>query len=123
MRIYELARIGLHRGRPRLWLQGRKVASAGFLPGRRFRVCKDQTRNMIVLELDEQGTRLVSSKRQGAQRTPVIDINSASDLDVFEGFDAVRIIVQSLRIELLRVLRRPDLLRGLSHEQRKQVSP
>lgn len=101
MKSYELARIGQHRGRPRLWLQGRKVAHAGFLPGRRFCIRKDATRHMIVLELDEAGPRLVSSKLQGARQTPVIDINSAPDLAVLDGFTAVRIIVQLLRIVIL----------------------
>lgn len=101
MKSYELTRIGQHRGSPRLWLQGLMVAHAGFLPGCRFGIRKDEMRHMIVLELNEAGPRLVSYKRQGTRQTPVIDINSAPDLDVLDGFTAVRVIMQSLRIVIL----------------------
>jgi|ECHvirMinimDraft_2_1075157.scaffolds.fasta_scaffold00022_37 DNA (cytosine-5)-methyltransferase 1 len=101
MKAYETTKIGHHRGNPRLWLQGRKASRAGFHPGKRFRVRKDETRSMLVLEIDADGERGVSRKIAGAGELPVIDINSAEDLAVLTGFTRVRVISQKLRIVIL----------------------
>ena len=101
MKAYESIKIGQNRGSPRLWLEGMKASMAGFLPGKRFSIRKDEQRNMLVLELSEQGSRLVSRKVKGDQEIPVIDINSMEVLSIFEGFDSVRVIVQKVRIVIL----------------------
>lgn len=97
MKAYETTKIGQNRGRPRLWLEGRKAKAAGFLPGKRFNIRKDDERTMLVLELSECGSRIVSRKLKGDQEIPVIDINSMEVMSMFEGFDAVRVIVQKVR--------------------------
>ena len=103
MKSYETTKIGLHRGRPRLWLQGRQASCAGFLPGKRFCVRKDEERNMLILELASDGTNKVSRKlnKDGEVELPVIDINSAEVLSVFDGFGSLRIISQKMRIIIL----------------------
>ena len=101
MKAYETATIGLHRGNPRLWLQGRKACRAGFHPGMRYRVRQDAERSMLILELDDAGERRVSRKVSGSHELPVIDINSADDLAALDGFGRVRVIAQKLRIIIL----------------------
>lgn len=101
MKAYEVTKVGQHRGRPRIWLEGMKPARAGFAPGMRFDIRKDEERNMLVLELSEFGSRIVSRKVKGDHEVPVIDINSMEVLSVFDGFDAVRIIVQKVRIVIM----------------------
>ena len=101
MKSYEMTTIGQHRGNPRLWLQGRKACSAGFNPGLHFNVLKDAERKMMILELDEQGSRVVSRKKSGENELAVIDINNGSDLSIFDGFTQVRIISKKMRIIIL----------------------
>lgn len=101
MKAYETTKIGENRGRPRLWLEGFKAALAGFLPGMRFNIRKDEERTMLVLEPNAHGDRIVSKKVKAGKEVPVIDINSAEVLSIFEGFDAVRIVVQQSRICIL----------------------
>jgi len=101
MKAYETTKIGQNRGRPRLWLEGRKAKAAGFLPGKRFNIRKDDERTMLVLELSECGSRIVSRKLKGEREIPVIDINSVEVMSMFEGFDAVRVIVQKVRIIIM----------------------
>ena len=48
MKAYESAKIGENRGRPRLWLEGFKASLAGFLPGIRFSIRKDEKRTMLT---------------------------------------------------------------------------
>ena len=103
MKAYETTKIGENKGRPRLWLEGFKALAAGFLPGVRFTIRKDETRPMLFLEHSEHGERIVSRKLKGEKEIPVIDINSTQVLSVFEGFNAVRVIVQRTRIVILPV--------------------
>ena len=101
MKSYEVTRIGHHRGRPRLWLEGIKALMGGFFPGKRFEAKKDLEKQMLVLELSETGCRIVSRKLKGEKEIPVIDINSMELLSVFDGIEAVRVVVQQGRIFIL----------------------
>lgn len=101
MKAYETTKLGENRGRPRLWLEGFKATIAGFAPGIRFNIRKDEDRIMLVLEPDAHGTRIVSKKVKAGREVPVIDINSSEVLSIFEGYDAVRIVVQEGRICIL----------------------
>lgn len=101
MKAYETTRIGMHRGSPRIWLEGMKAKLAGFLPGLRFNIRKNIERKALFLELSENGLRVVSRKMRADKEIPIIDINSSEWLAMFEGFESVRIIVQQRRIVIL----------------------
>jgi DNA (cytosine-5)-methyltransferase 1 len=101
MKSYEVTKIGQHRGRPRLWLEGIKALMGGFLPGKRFVAKRDQEKRMLVLELSETGDRIVSRKLKGKKLMPVIDINSMELLSVLWGFAVVRVVTQQGRIFIL----------------------
>ena len=51
MKSYEVTKIGQHRGKPRLWLEGSKAQLGGFMPGKRFEAKKDLDKQMLILEL------------------------------------------------------------------------
>lgn len=101
MKAFESVKIGEHRGSPRIWLDGMKAALAGFIPGKRFNIRKDEERRMLTLEHAPFGSRIVSRKMRGDKEIPVIDINSAEVLAIFEGMEQVRIIVQEMRIVIM----------------------
>ena len=48
MKSYEVTKIGQHRGKPRLWLEGSKALLGGFLPGKRFEAKKDLDKQMLT---------------------------------------------------------------------------
>jgi DNA-cytosine methyltransferase len=66
------AKLGSHRDRPRVYLQGLYLARAGFEPG--CRIHASFSRRRVTLHLDTEGERKVSGKQQG--RVPVIDLNT-----------------------------------------------
>ena len=101
MRFYEISNIGSNRGAPRLWLQGMRAVLAGFLPGMQYTIVKDIQRRMLVLKLSQTGERVVSRKTKAEKQIPVIDINSADLLAMYEGLGAVRVIIQAGRIVIL----------------------
>ncbi len=91
--------MGSHRGRPRLFLDGLQAVRAGFSPGNRFdvEVCGQR----VVITHNRDGSRVVSSRKKGETDTPVVDINSAELLAVFDGMDAIRVVVGRDRVYLL----------------------
>jgi DNA (cytosine-5)-methyltransferase 1 len=64
--------LGENRGAPRVYLQGGWLVKAGFKANSRFRATFGK--GSVTLELDEQGDRKVSGKKQDT--VPVVDINT-----------------------------------------------
>ena len=93
--------IGENKGAPRVWLEGRFPALAGFEPGSRFRLEVIRERDCVALRLDADGERRVSSKTRGERTIPVIDLNSKEALGLFEGLASVRAIADGNVIYLL----------------------
>jgi len=64
------------RGRPRLWIEARRLANAGFDKGARFRTEIDADSGDMRLVADPSGDRKVSGRKRGkaGHITPIIDI-------------------------------------------------
>lgn len=104
MNEYGIQTIGQHRGAPRFYKEGRRIALAGFTPGTTYRATLHQSEGMLVLKVDPSGDYRVSKKaaRSGdASEVPVIDLNSKELLGMFDGMDQVRVIVREGQIVLL----------------------
>jgi DNA (cytosine-5)-methyltransferase 1 len=99
MEGYYIKRIGQNKGKPRVWLEGMQASRAGFVPGQKYDIVVDG--QAIVLQANPDGTRIVSSKREGEKLNPVIDINSRELLAIFDGMAAVRVIAKEGQIYLL----------------------
>jgi len=105
MNSYEIRSIGSNKGAPRVWLEGHQPLRAGFAPGTRYKAEINAEKHLLVLEVVENGLRVVSGKKSknGDKDIPVIDLNSKELLGMFEGLDAVRVIVQTGKIFILPV--------------------
>ena len=79
------------RGNPRIWIEGRKLEAAGFLPQSRYRMTIDADARRIILALDDQGDRTVSRRTRRGSENPIIDIANAGALRSFEGIETLRI--------------------------------
>jgi len=95
MQTVKILSITEHRGSPRVWFQGHAPAKAGFAPGARFDIAPHPNKDKegLVIRLAADGKRTVSRKvyASGAE-VPVMDINSADDLALFEGCEAIRVV-------------------------------
>lgn len=96
-----IKKIGANRGRPRIYLDGLQAIRAGFAPGERYEVNVDASGRRVMLQKNPDGSRLVSAKERGGRTLPVIDIESSELLAMFEGMDALRVVVGEDRIVLL----------------------
>lgn len=101
MKSFDLQSLGNFRGAPRFYKQGKRLALAGFEPGVRFSAELVKEQGLVVLKVDTSGNRVVSKKLSGETEVPVIDINSAELLSVFDGMDQIRVIVKDSQIVLL----------------------
>lgn len=89
-----LRKLGLNKGKPRLYLEGSAPAKGGFAPGLRYTLERREGGAALVLRLAEQGSRVVSRKvRKDDSESPVIDLNSEEALGLFLGMEQVRVLV------------------------------
>lgn len=93
-------KLGEQRGQKRLWLEGLKLTDAGYMPGVHYRLKVEETQGELLLILDAQGDRIVSSKRRNGKVRPVIDISNADLARLFGQAERVRVIVRQGKIEV-----------------------
>src|SRR3546814_15728390 len=82
MQALSIARIGSDkRGTARIWLEGRRLERAGFVPAARYEISLDETTRTITLSLAANGERMVSRKVRGDTELPVIAIANGTLLE------------------------------------------
>lgn len=99
MEGYYIKKVGQNRGAPRVWLEGTETQRAGFAPGQRYDI--EVQGQMIVLQANKDGSRVVSGKVAGERNNPIIDINSKALLAMFDGMAAIRVVVKQDQIYLM----------------------
>ena len=60
----------------RIWIEGSKLAEAGFVPNARFNIRYNPTEKRIELALHPEGKRKVSNSQRDGRGRPIIDIES-----------------------------------------------
>lgn len=110
---------GKNKGAGRVWLQGEYLTRAGFTPRTRYEVSRKD--NAIVLRTASVGKRSVCMKLKNDKEIPVIDLNNAELLAMFDGLESVRVIYRENEIYIVpqasdlrareRVARAKELMR------------
>lgn len=120
---YFIKKIGANKGKPRVWLEGIQAAIAGFDPGQRYDV--EVRGKTLVLQVNPDGSRIVSAKKVGERINPVIDLNSDSLLAVFDGMAAVRVVAREGEIYIVPLaseLRKQERMQRLRQKLEKGES-
>ncbi|CUW41871.1 Putative C-5 cytosine-specific DNA methylase (plasmid) [Magnetospirillum sp. XM-1] len=94
------ASLGDHRGRKRLWLEGRKLEDAGFAPAIRYDACIDEEAKTIRLVRKDDGSRIVSRKSKGGKDIPLIDLANAVLDRAMRNIGRVRVSYDAGTIEI-----------------------
>ena len=85
----------------RIWIEGSKLAEAGFVPNARFNIRYNSTKKRIELALHPEGKRKVSNSQRNGQDRPIIDIGSKK-IGSFFGVNAqVLVLLDSGRIHII----------------------
>lgn len=89
-------KLGEHRGKKRIWLEGQKLAREGYQPGTKLAMtCAD---GKIILSTQEQGRFTVSKRERGGRTMPIIDLTAHEIAEMFEGVAMLRVAIQQGRI-------------------------
>lgn len=83
--VEKTIRLGVNRGQPRLWLEGKTLSESGFKRGDKFRVVTGFEKTDLTLIVSPEGTRTVSGKTTPKGDHPIIDINGGELLAPFVG--------------------------------------
>jgi DNA (cytosine-5)-methyltransferase 1 len=81
--------LGENRGKPRVYMQGRWLQSAGFAGGER--ICAEMEHGRLTLRIDAGGERTVSRKRGNV---PVVDINSGILAEAFGSARTLEVVTR-----------------------------
>lgn len=107
-------KLGEHRGKKRIWLEGSKLAREGYQPGMKYDLqIKD---SKIHLRVTETGKFTVSRRERNGHIMPIIDISASELAELFDGVDMLRVaikrgvIVVSAHHQHQRVKERVELL-------------
>lgn len=88
-------KIADHRGKKRLWLEGRKLERAHFVPGTRFSLTWDPETSKVVITPDEEGAHKVSRKERNGKEIPIIDVLGKQIDEMFgEGLARAKVTVK-----------------------------
>jgi DNA (cytosine-5)-methyltransferase 1 len=96
MKAVSILSMRIKRGSPHIWVESIATRRAGFEPGVRFSV--EMHGSGVLLRVADDGDRRVSRKIRGESITPVIDINSQSDLAPLSGHESARVVFGDRRI-------------------------
>ena len=58
-------KLGIHRGAPRLWIEGKKLAGAGFLTGDRYVILDDRRHQLEILKRPNGARKIAGGERNG----------------------------------------------------------
>lgn len=91
--------IGEKRGAPYIYFDGFQAIRAGFSPGQKYDLRIEG--NAVVLTVNDDGSRKVSSKKRNDTDMPIVDINSKELLSLFDGMTQIRVVVREGEVYLL----------------------
>lgn len=92
MAIIINTKLGEHRGKKRVWIEGVKLLREGFQPGMKYDVdIKDAS---IVLRLKEQGSFMISRRERNGSVLPIIDLSVREIAELFDGVELLRIYIK-----------------------------
>jgi DNA (cytosine-5)-methyltransferase 1 len=92
-------KLGEHRGRRRLWLEGMKLTRAGIKPGDRYSIAWEPESGRLSLNISPDGDRKVSGRVRHNRSMPIIDVGSEDvERSLGEGIERAQVKIYKDRI-------------------------
>lgn len=89
-------KLGEHRGKRRIWLEGYKLAREGYEPGVKYDLALEQEK--LVLRPSEEGKYTVSRRKRNGRLVPIIDISRQELAEIFDGVEVLRVMISRGKI-------------------------
>ena len=115
-----IKKIGMNRGKPRLWFDCLRIAAAGLLPGVRFNL--EHHGKGLKLSASEDGRYKVASKDRNGKTVPVLDLDSREKLGPIYDEQVVRIVITEKAMFILPLASEIAKKERLERLQRKLAS-
>ncbi|MBU5561423.1 DNA cytosine methyltransferase, partial [Escherichia sp. S69_ASV_4] len=85
-------KLGEHRGKKRVWLEGQKLLREGYYPGMKYDLeLKD---SQVVLRVKEEGKFTISKRERNGRVSPIIDLTVQELATVFDGVEMLRVFIR-----------------------------
>lgn len=85
-------RLGEHRGKKRIWLEGKKLAREGIEPGMKYDLqIKD---SKVHVRVNDSGQFTVSRRQRNGHILPIIDISASELAELFDGVEMLRVAIK-----------------------------
>lgn len=91
-------KLGTHRGKRRIWIEGMKLLNGGYQAGQRFNIESDESTLKIIP--DREGKYTVSRRLRNGKTLPIIDISVDIIAKMFEGIECLTIRICEKVIEI-----------------------
>lgn len=91
-------KVGVHKGKKRIWLEGQKLASQGIEPGMRFSLVTNDDNKVLKIVFCDDGKRVVSRRKHKDFYLPVMDIRADDIEAVFGQAERIRAVIRSNEI-------------------------
>ena len=89
-------KLGEHRGKKRVWLEGAKLSREGYNPGTKFEI--EPRANHIVLHAHKEGRFTVSRRERNGVVSPIIDLKADELAQIFDGIEMLRVAIKNGKI-------------------------
>ncbi len=85
-------KLGIHRGKKRLWLEGTKLQREGITPGAKFNLVFRESK--MIISVCDEGQFTVSRRESNGKVSPIIDVMVSEMAALFEGIDMLRVSIR-----------------------------
>jgi DNA (cytosine-5)-methyltransferase 1 len=113
-------KLGLTRGKKRLWLEGGKLLREGINPGAKFDL--EFRDKKLVIRICEAGKYTVSRRERAGKTLPIIDLVQHDIGDLFEGVDLLRACVRNGLIVVSAHQRTESIIKRVEQLKKKILS-
>lgn len=122
MNTVSLNRMSEKAGKPRFWLEGKRLSNCGFMPGKQF-VVQPQGQGIVLKLVDSSGTNTVSRRERSSGRVDsIIDVTSQDALKPLEGCATLRVVWGEGQIFISPIASELRLVRRLKRLKEKVIT-
>lgn len=115
------AKLSSKDGKSRLWIEGKRLTQAGFVPGHTFVI--EEAKQGIVLKLADLGTNKVAKReRAGGRVDSIVDITNQATLAPLQGCKVLRVVLGEGQIFISAVASELRLMRRLNRLKERLVN-
>lgn len=86
-------KLGEHRGKKRVWLEGQKLLREGYYPRMKYDLELKDSR--VVLRVKEEGKFTISKRERNGRVSPIIDLTAQELATVFDGVEMLRVFIRN----------------------------